>query len=123
MRPETPQSFEASQSVESSLSRSAIHASLRLARATIWQHAMASCRSRPGYDGSSRRVAVIFRHAGFVMIPGLRAPHEDVGLRPEPLAASCRGTSTIGRLAQSSKQTLGSLNVIGLVDEIEHGRR
>src|ERR1700729_1582238 len=47
---------------------------------------MASCRLWPGYDGigSSRRVAVIFRHAGFDMIPRLRAPHEDVGLRPEP---------------------------------------
>jgi len=47
---------------------------------------MALCRSWPGYGGigSFRRVAIIFRHAGFVMIPRLRAPHEDVGLWPKP---------------------------------------
>ena len=32
----------------------------------------------------SRRVSVVLRHVGLVVVPGLRALHENVGIRLEP---------------------------------------
>ena len=37
-----------------------------------------------GRVGLSGRVSVVLRHVGLVVVPGLRAPHEDIGIGSEP---------------------------------------